>query len=358
MSYTVCTVFPNDMLLKSVAPCISIYMPTSRVSVNIKQDMLVFKNLVKEVRSSLERKYANRDIKNMMSQLENLAIDQEFWAYALDGLAVFASLEDMLIYRIETTVEPIAIVASSFHLKPLTQYYQVEETFTILALDAESFSVYEGNQLEIKSIELPKDAKTTLSSVLGTQKTNSFHTHGTYGGASDGSVFHGHGGKSPEMEKDQIKFFKHVDSFILGNISKHAKYPLILVAPKQHHADFKSVSINPYLIDECVEGSYKDLKDNDLKAIISKIMDNRFKETLEKAIGHYQDLRNEDKSTDQLILVLKGLLASRVDTLFIESDKIIPGKIDYSAQQMVLSNIENPETDDLLDDLVTEAFKT
>ena len=356
MNYTICTEFPNDLLLKAIEPCLSIYMPTHRIVLDNKLDVLVFKNLAKEAILSLEQKYSSRDIKELALLLKRMEDDFSLWNYSKEGLAIFSTLEEMIIYRAEKAFEPIMIVSSSFHIKPLVQYYQAVEDFTLLALEAESFVIYLGNYQEIKPLILKDDTQTTLSEVLGKQHTENYQTHGGYGGAGDGSVFHGHGAKKDEVELDRIKFFRYVDRFVQDDISRRNKLPLILVSRKVHHFDFRSVSTNPFLLEDAIDGSYNDFEESALKKEIKKINDKRFNEVVSKEIERYHNLNNKDLSSDQLILCLKALLESRVEVLMVEENRIIPGKIDFDRQQIYNTDLDDPQTDDLLDDMVQFAF--
>lgn len=358
MNYTICTDFPKEMLLKPDAPCLSIYMPTHRLKMDHKQDIIVFKNLAKEAKLSLEQKYTDRDIKPLLKLLKEMEEEVDLWNYSLDGLALFATLDEMIIYRLEKDFQPISIVSDSFHIKPMVEYYQAIETFQILALEAESFALFQGNHLDIKPMVLSEEVETTLKEVLGSQHTEDYQTHGVYGGASDGSTFHGHGGRSDEVEIDRAKFFKHVDRFVLEQVSKQAKLPLILVTRKEHHADFRKLSNNPYLLEDRIEGSFNDFKEDDIKMELKGINDQRFDLLINQDKEHYHNLRNKGLSSDQLIDVLKAVLASRVETLFIEENKIIPGQIDFKTQQIIQSDLDDPQTDDLLDDLVQHAYQT
>jgi hypothetical protein len=333
-------------------------MPTNKVKFDRKKDILVFKNLAKEAKLSLEQKYTDRETKDLLIQLKMMEDDDKLWNYSAEGLALFATLDEMIIYRLESKMKPLSVISTSFHIKPLAEYFQSIETFMILALEAESFALYTGNHLEMVEMIFKSEVDTTLKEILGNQHTEDYHTHGVYGGASDGSTFHGHGGRSDEVELDREKFFRHVDQFVLEHVSKKVKLPLLLVAHKEHHADFRKISSNPFLLEDRIEGSYSDFSENDLKEEVKKVNDRRFDVVINQEIEHYHNLRNKELSSDQLIIVLKALLESRVDTLFIEKNKMIPGKIDIDKQQIQASELIDPETDDLLDDMIEHAYLT
>jgi len=356
MEYTIETKFPNQMLLANGELCISIYMPTHRMLQNNKQDSLVFKNLVKEAELSLEKLYSTKEISPLMTLLNKLKNDVNFWNHSLDGLAVFATLDAVIIYRIKKDLEPIAIVSKGFHIKPLIEYFQGLETFSILALEANSFALYEGNHLDIKTIELPSDVETTLSGVLGTQHSDSYlTTHGGNRGSND-AVFHGHGGKSDDKAIDQEKFFRYVDNYVLENISKKNHYPLLLVTKKEHNSDFRNVSINPYLIENSIDGSYDTFQESEILNELKRIFKDRFLEKVNKDIERFNSLKDKNLSTDQIKIIVKALLESRVDTLFLEKNKIISGRIDENKRNIITGDLDNPVAEDLLNDMIKHAF--
>jgi len=331
-------------------------MPTHQLITNRKKDMLVFKNLVKKIELSLELKYFQNDTNQLIFKLKELENDIDLWDHAQDGLALFADKNEIMIYLIKKEVKELAIVSKSFHIKPLFEYFQFIETFNILALDIDAFAIYKANIHMIKSVHLPKTVKTTLTDVLGSDRTESYLTHGTYGGANDSSIFHGHGGKSDDRDIDRIKFFRYVDNEVLEHVSKPSGLPLILLAQKKNQFDFKKLSKNPYLIDTAIDGSMKDFSDSSILDFLRIIQNKRFNYELEDIINKYKTKQQYGSSSDQIIIILKAIIEGRVDVLMIESNKIIPGKINYEKSQIIQSKLNDPETDDLLDDMIEYAL--
>ncbi|MFU8793739.1 MAG: hypothetical protein ACNA7K_06925, partial [Acholeplasmataceae bacterium] len=172
MTYTITHAFPHEMLKNPKGLSLSIYMPTHRVIFDHKKDVLVFKNLAKEAILSIEKSDDANDFSELIYLLKSMEHDTNFWHHAKDGLAIFANHEDMIIYRLESDVKPVAIVSNSFHIKPLVAYFQSVETFLVLALEANAFSLYIGDHHEMNPLKLDDDVKTTLSEILGNEYTD------------------------------------------------------------------------------------------------------------------------------------------------------------------------------------------
>jgi hypothetical protein len=356
MNYTLCNTFPIPLFTNHEKPCVTLYMPTHPSITNRKKDILVFKNLIKRIELSLETMYSTKDVIELISKLKDLENDVRLWDHTQYGFVLFADINEVMIYIIQKEVKELAIVSNSFHVKPLYEYFQSIETFHILALDNDAFAIYKADIHTIQKIQLPNTVKTTLTEVLGSDHTESYLTHGTYGGASNHSIFHGHGGKSDDKDIDRIKFFRHVDSQVLEHISKPSEFPLILLAQKSIQHDFKHLSQNSYLIDSAIDGSMKDFSESDVLNYLKVIQDSRFDSMMEDIFNQYNSKIQYESSSDQIIIILKAIIESRVHVLMIEKNKMIPGKIDYEKGQIIQKELNDPDTDDLLDDMIEYAL--
>jgi len=241
------------------------YMPVEQKAFDHKKDQITLKNLIKKVESSLSLSMHEKDIKPIIDRLYLVVDDKVFWDHVKKGLALFMNQEDMALYHLDEKIDQLAVVSRTYHLKPLYAYFQGLEIYDILALEAESFELYEGHKYHIAKVHIPKDVKTTSEEVLGKDHTESYQTHGTYGGASDGSTFHGHGGKSDDIEIDRINFFRYVDHAVYNNQSKKTEHPLVLLALKEHHHDFIEISKNQFLIKRAIDGSMRDMEFSELQ---------------------------------------------------------------------------------------------
>lgn len=225
MLYKIVHHFPTDMNFKKNGPLISLYQPTHKSFPENKQDPIVFKNLLRVIESSLEQ-LPNFDlIDAIMKPFYELKEDKEFWNHTSEGIAVFACLDQCIVYNLYNPVKELAVVANSFHIKPLIKAFQSTENYHLLGLSRENFILYQGNRYGFEEIEIDQDAPRTMKEVLGDQLSDSYLSHASYGGAGNSAMYHGHGDVKQEIDKDTEKYFRYVDSYVFDNYSKPSKLP-------------------------------------------------------------------------------------------------------------------------------------
>lgn len=358
MLYEIINEFPNEIIYETEGPFISLYQPTHRHRPENKQDVIRFKNLIQEIENSLKQKYPKKEISNLMKPLHDIAEDKVFWNYTNDGLAILANENKCVVYKLQRPVEEIAVVADSFHIKPLIRVFQSADRFYLLGLNRKEFKLYEGTRYGVEEIKFGEDVPTTIKEVLGDDYTDSYLSPGSYGGVGSQPMFHGHGSRKDEIDIDTERFFRYVDRFVLENYSRPTELPLILVALDEHHSLFKEVSHNPFLIDNGVKSSFDTLSLKDLKENSWKVMEPFYLDKTKKLVDRYEFERSKFFGSDDIAQVALAANENRVDTLLIESDRVIPGKINKETGRLEEGDLEDPEVDDLLDDLVEMVFRS
>jgi hypothetical protein len=120
-------IFTREELLRLLephsAPCVSILMPTHRHHPGAEQDPIRFKNLLKTAEGFLSKQYSSAEVRTLLDPLAELATPR-FWQYPMDGLALFCSPDLLAEYRIPMRLPELAVVAESFHVKPLIRFLQ------------------------------------------------------------------------------------------------------------------------------------------------------------------------------------------------------------------------------------------
>lgn len=324
--YEIVKDFPDAIIFEEEGPFISLYQHTHRHSPGSKQDPIVFKNLIKEIENSLKQKHKIRDINTIMKPFYEIKNDKNFWNNTLDGLAILASPNKCIVYKLPRPLPELAIVTDSHHIKPLIRHFQSADKYQLLGLSRSVFALYEGNRYGFEKIEITPETHRTIEEVLGKELTEPHQTQRSSGGAGGASVYHGHGGKRDEVDKDIEKFFRYVDKFVLENYSKLSKAPLILASLSEYHTIFKKISRNPYLMEEGIKDSYVSFDMNQLKENAWKIMEPTYLEKTKILVDSYEQARADSLGSDDLTQVAKAALEKRVGTLLIDDNILISGE--------------------------------
>lgn len=356
MLYQIVNDFPHKILDAKKSPFISLYQPTHRYRPENKQDLIRFKNLVQDIENALKQKYPKKEILSIMEPFYALAEDRIFWNHTYDGLAILSAEGKCIIYNLQRPVKELTVVADSFHIKPLIRIFQSADRYHLLGLNRNEFTLYEGNRYGFEEVELEPGIPRTAKEVLGEDYTKSSVTTGTFGSTGSG-IFHGHGSRKEEIDKDTEKFFRFVDRFILENYSRPMGLPLILVSLTEHHGQFQSISHNPYLLEEGIKTAYNSLTIKDLKESVWEKIEPIYLEKTRKLVDRYEAARAKLLGSDDLDQVARAALENNIETIMIEADRIVPGKIHTSTGDLIRGDLEDLGFDDILDDLAEMVFR-
>ncbi len=333
-------------------PCLSLYQPTSRHHPDNQQDPIRFRNLVKALEHSLAQQYPRDQTAALLAPFHALAADAEFWQHTFEGLAVLGARDHFHVYRLQRPVAPLAIVADSFHMKPLLRITQSADRFQILGLNRKTVCLYEGNRDAVGALELADGVPETLTEALGAELDEPHLTVSSYGGAHS-AMHHGHGGRASEVDIDSERFFRAVDRAILQHHSQPSGLPLILAALPEHHRLFREVSHNPHLLADGIDVHPEALDSLDeLRQRAWQVLEPRYEARLAALAEDFGTARAQKMGDDVLPQVARAAAAGRVKTLLIEAQRRVPGRLDMQTGRVDLSgDLGDAHTDDLLDDL-------
>jgi hypothetical protein len=344
----------QELLSADQAPCLSLYMPTHQNHPENLQDIILFKNLVRQMEESLMQKYSSGEVQKHLDPLKTLVDNNDIWYHTLDGLAVFSAEGIFEVIRLNKSVEELAIVADSFHTKPLRQYLQSVDHFHVLCLTLHDIRLFEGNRHSLTEVELTADTPKTITEALGDELTDKHSTIASYGGVGgeSTSMHHGHGGYKEESEKDAERFFRVVANAIYEHFSKPSGWPLILAALPEHHNLFQKVSKNPLLLPKGIAINPSSVSPDQLAKMAWEIMEPEYNLKLDSLVERFEQARANGKGSDDYKEVAVAAVEGRIDTLIVEADRIIAVRV----TNLVTGNTQkkdmiNPKVDDLLDDM-------
>lgn len=344
--------YPVGLLDIHEPPCLSLYQPTHRHHPESQQDPIRFRNLVKTMDESLRQKYAVHEIQSLLASFHALADDHNFWNHTFDGLAVLGAPGMFRVYRLQRPVAELAIVADSFHIKPLIRILQSADRYQILGLSRQESKLFEGNRDVLDIIEPATGVPQTVTEVVG-EETKELHvTARTYGtGANGAATHHGMGSKKDIVGSDTERFFRAVDRAVLEHHSQPSGLPLLLAALPEHHSLFRQVSRNPFLMPDGIDIHPDSLPIDALRECAWRVLEPHYLTRLARLVEAFSEARAKGLGSDDLADTAGAAVAGRVAMLLIEADREIPGHIDAASGQVKFGDLAQPEVDDLLDDL-------
>ncbi len=352
--------FENGVFNSQTTPCLSLYQPTHRHHPENQQDPIVFGNLLKQLEESLQRSSARQELQSILHPFLALAEDGEFWNHTRDGLAVLGAPGFFRVYKLMRPVAPLAVVANTFHTKPLLHALQSVDRFHILAVSREAIRLFEGNSDAVEEIQPKKEVPSTITAALGTELTDPHQTVASYGGTGGGqaAMYHGHGGKEAEKDIDRERFFRAVDRAVFEHYSRPSGLPLILAALPEHHHAFHALSHNSFLVAESIAVHPDALSSTgELHKLAWQIMAPRYQERLAALVEEFGHARSKGLADEDLERVAKAVAHGRVASLIVEAGREIPGRIDSASGALQRAELSDPAVDDVLDDLAAQVLQ-
>ena len=350
----------KPLLADYPSPCLSLYQPTYRQFPDSQQNPVRYKNLLKELKTALERKHPNADSLKLLAPFQRFLDDEAFWAHPQDGIVLLAAPGFFHVEKVQRTVPALVVVNDHLYLKPLVRIFQSADAYQVLDLHREEIKLYQGNRYVLDEIPLAPGVPKTIEEALG-QKVSlpGIERKGTYGpgrpGAPAGVVFHGHGSKVDEVGLDIERFFRVIDRAVTEAHSKPSGLPLILAALGEYHARFRALSHNPLLLEEGVHVNPDGLTREALRAEAWRVIEPRYQARLQQLIEEYHAARARGLATDDLTHAVEFATDGRIGTLLVEAERRIPGHIDDKIPHRV--DFDESGASDLLDDLAERVLK-
>lgn len=332
-------------------PCVSLYQPTHRSHPESQQDPIRFRNLRREMERALKNHSAKQETRTLASRFRALERDSGFWNHRTDGLAILSSPETFEIFELQRPVQELLVVANSFYTKPLVRILQSADRYQLLCLTRAEARLYEGNRDVLDPVEL-NDMPSTITEVLGAELTE---PRVEVRSAPGGAVYFGSGQSAEEVDLDRERFFRAIDRAILTRHSRPSGLPLMLVALTEHHSAFRAVSHNPFLLADGIQTNPDALDLDQLRVLAWQKLEPAYQQRLVRLLETYHTAQARQRASDDLDAVAEATMTGRVETLLVEADRQIPGRVDEVSGRIAKGDFAHPEVGDVLNDLAEAA---
>jgi hypothetical protein len=303
------------------SPAVSIFMPTSRVSVEVQADQLRWKNLIGAVETALHDDGIDKAAAaTLLAPAWELHADVRFWQHVSDGLAVFLRPGWHRIVRVPVAVPQVATVGDRFVVSPLLGAISSEDHFLVLAVSQQKVRLLEGTRHHVEEVEL-RDVPTNLRDVIEAPDPRSdTMTRSLRGGRVGPAVFHGHGAGDDTFKNDEaVKFFRRVDDGLRRSLADQNR-PMVLVGLERNVAAYRKVNTYPRVLDQAVHHNPDQMSADQLHDAAWPIAHTLFSQSKRAAVERLGELIGTGLASTTAATIHAAAQQGRVDTLFVTGE--------------------------------------
>jgi hypothetical protein len=349
----------------TVAPCVTIMMPTAHVEAELAQNPIRLKNLLKRAGEEMKAQGIRDDeAQQILASARALLDRDDFWRKMNAGLAMFLSPEESRIYRLPVALEELVVVNKRFHLKPLFPLIATNRRFYLLALSRNRVQLFQGTHFTLNEMHV-EDIPKSLADALFTDYPEATIKGPVGSKAHQGRpemMYHGHG-QSTEDYRTQSKealgrYFRKIDE-ALADVLNDDDAPMLLAGVSYYMPIYREVNSYRGLIeDDLVPGNWEHLNLKDIHERAWQVIEPWFEANQQTAIDRFQELHNNGgrmASTD-LKEIVAASVYHRVDTLFVQVGAHQWGVFEPLENAVELHDERQPGDEDLLDLAAVHTF--
>lgn len=318
-------------------PCLSVYMPTHRVTARRPKDRIVFKNLLKEAQEHLvARGISFSEAKRFLEPALKLQKDLLFWEYQGNGLALFLAPDFFEYFISPLSFDPKVSVSHRFRLKSLLPALYRGEHFFLLLLskgDVKLFRLTRAGMTEVRVEGLPDGLSKRASG-----RQLQFHTGTQQGRGRRAALFHGHGAGSEEEKVRLVQYCRQIDSAVAGLLNDETA-PMIVTGVDFLVSSYRQANTYQYLVEDTIPGNPYSYSRDDLHRVARTTMEPYLMRWREEALTRFGRGSEEGRACTDVAPILQAAGEGRVEMLLVALDAELfvrhdleSGKVDLHAR--------------------------
>lgn len=342
----------SELMEERTGPCVSIFMPTEKGSIETRQNPVRFRKLLKEAEHKLAASGAKRlDIETLTASSWRMLQDNIFWQYQSGGLAVFLSPSVKRAYTLPLAFSEMAAVGHRFCVRQLLPLFAEDGRFCVLALSRHSVKLYQCSRYSVSGLDLrqaPKSIADLLELNPG-EKQLQFHSGGgRAAGPARQAMFHGRAEDTDEDRENVLLYFHSVNRAV-NVIMNGSGGPLVLAGVDYLTRIYGKANTYPRLCEGRITGSPADLRPEELKDRAWEIARPVFEADTKAAVERYEQLQGTPRASNHLKTILQAAGEGRVAELFVSAREQRWGIFDDASGVMDLHRDPGPCDMELLE---------
>lgn len=327
-------IFDRLSWLNEEGPFITVFVPSTFVVREIDKDRLQFKNLMKDAKENFNLKYPQRDFTKIEKRMEEVYFDTTNWRQGANTKMFIFHDDHHALINLGVDVKPEVYVDEIPYIIPLIEDVQFMTHLYILALNRDSFKLYEFSARELLEVEMDENAPITMDKAIG----KDYNIRGYPSGASrvvggdNVGYYGGVGATRDERSVDLVNYYQTVDRY-LNDILDY-RLPVILFALPENRSVYMDVSKlinldeNMAVLTSPEDFDQKHVHENVIESLSLK--NQRQVDRLYNKLNKYTSNALIEKD---LVKLMRNSKDGVVDTLLIAKERIEPQ--DYETNQIV-----------------------
>jgi hypothetical protein len=324
---------------------VSIFLPTTPLTQDVEASRITFGNLVKTAHEQLAAAGADkRRLAALGEQLDDLAEDDEFWRLQANSLAVLATPDRVVTFRLANHVTELVQVSDRFHLKPLLRALTFSQAAYVLALSENDVRLIEVfpdlPAQEIRVPNLPKDA----ASAVGLSTLNDRAPKRRITGS--------------EGQKVRLtQYCRKVDA-ALRPVLSGTTLPLIIAATEPLASIYRSVSSHHELLPDTLTHSNDRSTPGEIADAARPVLDAAHARQLAAFVERFEQHTDSGRAITDVADAARAATFGSIDTLVVNMDGALPGHIDEETGAVTFETSESAGSYGVVDEIVSRALAT
>lgn len=304
-----------EQLLAVESPLsVSIYVPSTPIGAQVEASRLEFKNLVKEARTQLEQSGApSNQVQAITDELDDIVEDDDFWSEQSRSVAVFATPEVCVTYRLPNRLPQEVEVGDRLYVKPLLRAITFPQAGYVLALAAGSVRLIEFAADRPSEVVKVPDLPESAASAAGKSSLSDRAPIRRIQGA--------------EGQKLRLMQYARKVDRALRPLLAGLDLPMVLAAAEPIASIYRQVNSYPDLLPTGVPGNPEQVQDEDLVASARQIVDDQHRRDVQELNEQIADLENSGRSSADLSALAYAATHGLIETLLVDLEQRIPGDV-------------------------------
>lgn len=304
-----------EQLLAVESPLsVSIYVPSTPIGAQVEASRLEFKNLVKEARTQLEQSGApSNQVQAITDELDDIVEDDDFWSEQSRSVAVFATPELCVTYRLPNRLPQEVEVGDRLYVKPLLRAITFPQAGYVLALAAGSVRLIEFAADRPSEVVKVPDLPESAASAAGKSSLSDRAPIRRIQGA--------------EGQKLRLMQYARKVDRALRPLLAGLDLPMVLAAAEPIASIYRQVNSYPDLLPTGVPGNPEQVQDENLVASARQIVDDQHRRDVQELNERIADLENSGRSSADLSALAYAATHGLIETLLVDLEQRIPGDV-------------------------------